>query len=97
MGNVKGGYVVSKVLRNAEIKMRTTSDIKRDAKQIYSNWGLSLSDAINIFLVKSIEVGGLPFEMRKPRVDNNKLRKHACVPKFDSEGIAVLPQGWDDE
>ena len=35
--------------RSAEIKTRTTPDVKSEAKQVYSNWGLSLSDAINIF------------------------------------------------
>lgn len=83
--------------RSAEIKTRTTPDVKSGAKQVYSNWGLSLSDAINIFLIKSIEVGGLPFEMRKTKISHDQLKAHAYVPKFDSEGIAVLPQGWDDE
>ena len=83
--------------RSAEIKTRTTSDVKSEAKQVYSTWGLSLSDAINIFLVKSIEVGGLPFEMRKSKVAHEQLKRHAYVPKLDSEGVAVLPKDWDDE
>ena len=43
---------------------RTTTQIKADAAAVYARWGISLSDAINIFLAKSIEVGGLPFDMR---------------------------------
>ena len=85
------------ITRNAEIKTRTTPDVKSDAKQVYSKWGLSLSDAINIFLVKSIEVGGLPFEMRNSQVSHERLKHHAYVPKFDSKGVAVLPQDWDDK
>lgn len=85
------------LVRNAEIKTRTTPDVKNGAKQVYSNWGLSLSEAINIFLVKSIEVGGLPFEMRRSKVTHEQLRSHAYVPKIDSEGVAVLPKDWDDE
>ena len=83
--------------RSAEIKTRTTPDVKSEAKDVYSNWGLSLSDAINIFLVKSIEVGGLPFEMRKSQASHEQLKRHAYIPKLDSEGVAVLPNGWDDE
>lgn len=50
--------------RTAEVKTRTTAQIKADAAAVYARWGISLSDAINIFLAKSIEVGGLPFDMR---------------------------------
>ena len=34
------------------------------AKVIFSDYGISVSDAINIFLHKVQKVGGLPFEMR---------------------------------
>ena len=43
---------------------RTTTQIKADAAAVYARRGISLSDAINIFLAKSIEVGSLPFDMR---------------------------------
>lgn len=32
--------------RKAEIKTRTTDQVKKDAMNVYSRWGLSLSDAI---------------------------------------------------
>ena len=41
--------------RTAEVKTRTTAQIKADAAAVYARWGISLSDAINIFLAKSIE------------------------------------------
>ena len=53
--------------RTAEVKTRTTAQMKADAAAVYARWGISLSDAINIFMAKSIEVGGLPFDMR-PRL-----------------------------
>ena len=34
------------------------------AKKIFEEYGISVSDAINIFLNKVRMVGGLPFEMR---------------------------------
>ncbi len=34
------------------------------AKKIFAGYGISVSDAINIFLHKVQKVGGLPFEMR---------------------------------
>ena len=35
------------------------------AKEIFAGYGISVSDAINIFLHKVQKVGGLPFEMRE--------------------------------
>ena len=40
--------------RTAEVKTRTSAQIKADAAAVYARWGISLSDAINIFLTKSI-------------------------------------------
>ena len=71
--------------RTAEVKTRTTAQIKADAAAVYARWGISLSDAINIFLAKSIEVGGLPFDMRP-----------AYRPSMDANGVARLPGDWDD-
>ena len=34
------------------------------AKEIFAGYGISVSDAINIFLHKVQKVGGLPFDMR---------------------------------
>ena len=34
------------------------------AKEIFAGYGITVSDAINIFLHKVQKVGGLPFEMR---------------------------------
>jgi DNA-damage-inducible protein J len=84
------------VARTAEIKTRTTPDVKEGAKNTFLHWGLSLSDAINIFLVKSIEVGGLPFEMSRNNIDYASIRERAYHPNFDSNGVAILPSDWDD-
>ncbi len=40
--------------------------IKEKAKEIYKQYGVSLSEAINMFLVQSVMERGLPFEMKFP-------------------------------
>lgn len=50
--------------RDVESHFLTDVETLDKATEVYSYWGLSLSDAINVFLIKSIEIGGLPFEMR---------------------------------
>ena len=83
--------------RKAEIKTRTTDQVKAQATDIYSRWGLSLSDAINMFLIKSIEVGGLPFNLRAEKPSFDALSAKAYHTPLNAEGVAVLPAEWDDD
>ena len=82
--------------RTAEVKTRTTAQIKAEASAVYARWGISLSDAINIFLAKSIEVGGLPFDMRPETPTLDRLEHYAYRSTMDSNGVAQLPGDWDD-
>lgn len=81
--------------RNAEVKAYVLPDVKSQASSVYAHWGMSLSDAINAFLVKSIDVGGLPFDMR---VEAKPLYDRASVLPADPRwGSSVLPSIMDDE
>jgi DNA-damage-inducible protein J len=57
---LKGGFTVAKT---AVINVRTEPSIKHQAETLYNSMGVSLSDAINMFLYKSIDYRGLPFEL----------------------------------
>lgn len=53
--------------KTATLNIRTDPIIKAQAEKIYQAFGITLTDAVNIFLRKSIMEGGLPFEMREPK------------------------------
>ena len=53
--------------RTANINVGTEPDTKTGAEAVYSKFGLSLSDAINVFLNMSIMEGGFPFSIKQPR------------------------------
>ena len=53
--------------RTANINVRTEPETKLGAEQLFASFGISVADAINIFLHQSLMVGGLPFEVRQPR------------------------------
>ena len=40
------------------------SDIKKQSESLYNALGLNLTTAINVFLRKSIQAGGFPFDVR---------------------------------
>ena len=53
--------------KSANLNIRIDPDIKQEAESLYNDFGITISDAVNIFLRQSLRVGGLPFEMRQPR------------------------------
>jgi DNA-damage-inducible protein J len=53
--------------KTATLSIRLDPRIKSEAETLYSRYGLSLGDAVNVFLHQSLNVGGLPFDMRPSR------------------------------
>lgn len=49
--------------KTAVINVRTEPVIKEAVEALYKSMGVSLSDAINMFLYKSIDYRGLPFDL----------------------------------
>jgi len=52
--------------RSATASFRVEPEVKLTAEKIFAHLGLTLSDAINIFLRKSINENGLPFSVNDP-------------------------------
>jgi DNA-damage-inducible protein J len=48
------------------LHIQIDSDTKTDAEKLFSSFGISISDAVVMFLRKSLMVGGLPFELKNP-------------------------------
>lgn len=59
--------MVNSMAKTANINIRIDPETKLNAEKLFSSFGITTSDAINIFLHKSIMEGGLPFEMKQPR------------------------------
>ena len=55
--------------KTASMYVRIDPQIKSEVEAIYSRYGMSITDAINVFLYTSRNVGGLPFDLR-PSVPN---------------------------
>ena len=53
--------------KTANLNIRIDPQTKKGAEQLYAIFGITLSDAITIFLRQSLLEGGLPFEMKQPR------------------------------
>ena len=51
--------------KSTTFTFRLNPEVKKEASDLYESLGITLSDAINLFLVKSIQEGGLHFEVKK--------------------------------
>ena len=50
----------------ANVNIRVDDTLKREAEEIFSELGLSMSAATNVFYRQVVRYGGLPFELRVP-------------------------------
>lgn len=50
--------------KTASLNIRVRPETKTRAEALFSNFGMTLSDAVTIFLHQAIIAGGLPFEVR---------------------------------
>lgn len=53
--------------KSATINVRIEPEVKANVEKLFSSFGITVSDAINIFLYKSLMEGGLPFDVKQPR------------------------------
>ena len=52
--------------KTASMYIRIDPEVKSDVEHIFSQYGMSITDAINVFLYTSRNRGGLPFDLRPP-------------------------------
>ena len=59
--------------KTANISMRIEPEVKAQAEDVFSDLGISITDAINVFLHASIMEGGFPFQPKRPRYNAETL------------------------
>ena len=60
--------------KTANINLRIEPDVKAQADAVFSSLGISITDAINVFLHASIMEGGFPFQPKQPRYNRETLQ-----------------------
>lgn len=58
-------------MSKTSMSIRLDSEVKEQAQQVFSNLGMDMTTAINIFLRQAIQYQGLPFDVRLD--ENRKL------------------------
>lgn len=65
--------------KTSNLNIRIDPDIKEQAEQLFSQFGITITDAINMFLYQSLNYGGIPFELKtdKPNAFTLSAMKEA--------------------
>ena len=59
--------------KTANINLRIEPHVTAQADAFFSSLGISITDAINVFLHASIMEGGFPFQPKQPRYNRETL------------------------
>lgn len=72
---------------NATVRARVDDTLKKDVEKIFEEIGINTSQAINIFLKKVKQEGGIPFELKIPNEITLEAMREA--KKFDGDIITL--------
>jgi DNA-damage-inducible protein J len=65
----------------ALLQIRVDEELKNQANAIYSELGIDISTAVRMFLKKSVQIGGLPFDTK---IDESTLKAILSVENMRS-------------
>ncbi len=74
--------------KTGSFQMRINPEVKSQAESIFATYGLTLTDAINIFIQQSLNTKGLPFLLSP---ENAEYLKSKSIQRL----MAEIQSGWD--
>ena len=71
--------------KTSSLNIRLDENIKKTAEAVYSHYGLSLAEAVTVFIHQSCNVGGLPFDLRPRQYNAETLAAMAEAEKISRD------------
>lgn len=91
-------YNVASAPKTATFQMRINPEIKERVEQVYANYGLNLTDAINIFIQQSLNADGLPFLLSPENQEYMKAKAmKRLMAELDASWRSAQEDGWVSE
>ena len=89
---------VASAPKTGVFQMRINLEIKRRIEDIYARQGLSLTDAVNLFIQQSLNMEGLPFLVSPENEAYMKEKAVRCLMEEAQKGWDSVEQGgWISE
>ncbi|MBQ7902056.1 MAG: type II toxin-antitoxin system RelB/DinJ family antitoxin [Clostridia bacterium] len=73
-------------MANTSMNIRMDAEVKKQAEALFSEIGMNMTTAINIFLKQSIRENGIPFEIKISRPNNETI-------EAINEGERIIKEG----
>lgn len=70
-------------MASVPVQIRIDRDIKQQAAALFSQLGLDMSSAVNVFLRQCLLCGGLPFSVAVPRDDARAVFRQPVLEAMD--------------
>ena len=85
-------------MANGLLQLRIDDSLRKEASEIYSRLGLDLPTAIRIFLTRSVQVRGIPFDMVLPEENYKATEALAAMKRLsgDAERAGVSDMTLDE-
>ncbi|MBM3707687.1 MAG: type II toxin-antitoxin system RelB/DinJ family antitoxin [Actinobacteria bacterium] len=75
--------------KNASINMRIDPEFKKKVEKLFSELGLSTTEAINIFLHQSVLQDGIPFEVKNYKKINYFADLYQSIEQLEQGKIVI--------
>ena len=85
------------LLKTTDVRCRIDEDLKKRATEVLSACGLSLSDAMRLFLRQVVSTQGLPFEVRVPSEKTARAMVQAREIRRQFDSIDDMLRDTDGE
>ncbi len=79
---------VANAPKSTSFQMRINPDVKSQAEEVFATYGLTLTDAVNIFIQQSLNTKGLPFLLSPENAEYLKAKSLARL-------MAEIQAGFD--
>ena len=82
--------------KTATINIRVDPETKSSAERLFASFGITITDAINMFLHQSVMEGGLPFQLKQPRYsqETEAAMAEARAIMAGQEAAKSYPSAW---
>ena len=80
------------------LNIRIEPELKREVESTLDDLGMNIAEAVTIFLKQVVMNEGIPFEIRKPKLNKETIQamKDAEKGKNLSKGYTNLEEMWKD-
>lgn len=82
--------------KTSNLNIRIDPSTKLAAEKLFSNFGISITDAVNMFLHQSLLTGGLPFSVKMPEPNATTIAAMKEIEELIDSKIPSSSQSVDD-